>query len=68
MECSQRGLLVQSQGSPPLIDRLFDHSVDHSRAVETFRSAAMGPTPEWACRTLCLHAAYPLLSPRPRAL
>ena len=37
VECSQRGLLVQSQGSPPLIDRLFDHSVDHSRAVETFR-------------------------------
>jgi hypothetical protein len=38
VECSQRGLLVQSQGSPPLIDRLFDHSVDPSRAVETFRS------------------------------
>ena len=37
VECSQRGLLLQSEASPPIIDRLFDHGVDASRPVETFR-------------------------------
>ena len=37
VECSQRGLLLQSEASLPIIDRLFDHGVDASRPVETFR-------------------------------
>ena len=40
VECSQRGLLVQAEGSPPLIDRLFEHAVDASQPVETFRCRA----------------------------
>ena len=37
MECSAQGLLLQSEQSPPLIDRHFDYGVDATRAVETFR-------------------------------
>ena len=30
-------LVLQSEDSPPLIDRLFEHGVDSGRPIETFR-------------------------------
>ncbi|KAI7845861.1 hypothetical protein COHA_000595 [Chlorella ohadii] len=38
IECTQRGLVLQAEDSPPLIDRLFEHAVDGSRPIETFRT------------------------------
>lgn len=42
VECSQAGLLVQSEDSPPLIDRALDYGVDTSRPVEVLRWADVG--------------------------
>ena len=42
VECTPHGLLLQSEGSPPLIDHLFDHGVDPSRPVEVLRWVGVG--------------------------
>jgi hypothetical protein len=36
IECQGRELLVQSEDSPPLIERWLDQAVDKSRPIETF--------------------------------
>lgn len=42
VECSQSGVLIQSQDSPPLLDRMLEYSVDTTREVEMLRC---GPSP-----------------------
>jgi hypothetical protein len=37
VECSEAALLVQPQNSPPVVDRLFDFSINTSGPIESFR-------------------------------
>lgn len=37
IECGMTRLLVQSEDSPPLIDRLFAHDIDCGRPIESFK-------------------------------
>lgn len=68
VECSQRGLLVQSEDSPPLIDRLFEHGVDGGRPVETFRQVCLVDA-SCTCQLLkqCLSTQWVAAAPRRRA-
>lgn len=67
VECSARGLLVQSQDSPPLIDRLWaEHGVDGGRPVETFRCLGAGLLQvAWSWQPPCEQATGtpPILAP-----
>jgi HSP20 family molecular chaperone IbpA len=38
VECSSAGLLIQSEGSPPLIDRSWEYSIDSNQPVETLKT------------------------------
>ena len=41
VDCSETALQVQSEKSPPVIDRLFDYHVNTAEPLECFRCAAM---------------------------
>ena len=41
VDCSEAALLVQPQNSPPVIDRLFDYSIDTAGPIESFRCATL---------------------------
>lgn len=36
-ECTQHAILLQPQGSPPVVERVFDYSIDTSRPIDSFR-------------------------------
>ena len=40
VDCTEMGLKVQPYSSPSVIERAFDHSIDTSKPVETFRQGS----------------------------